>query len=286
MNNKENKVKIGVISPANSITGEKSKKMFSEGVKKLEEVGFDVIVGKNVFSDTYNGYCGSIEEKINDLYDIASKAKYIICSTGGINSNVLLSNIDYKKIENNIFIGNSNPTLLFNAFYEEAKVTSYIGPNVKSLGKMNNNFSLDCLKEKLIEDNKTIKTEKEIIIIKKGNAKGIAIGGNIQSLRRILGTKYFPKLKDYILYIEASPDETNMTEYESIISQLEQANILKYSKGIILGYYDDNIKFYKEIYNRYNVPIVVCNNLGHNINNNMLPIGKKIIINDDKIMEV
>ena len=43
MNNKKNKGKIGIISPANSITGEKSKKMFNEGVKKLEEVGFEFV---------------------------------------------------------------------------------------------------------------------------------------------------------------------------------------------------------------------------------------------------
>lgn len=277
---------IGIISPANSIVGEKSKKVFYAGVKKLEEAGFTVVIGSNVFSDSIDGCCGTINEKLYDLYDMASKAKYIMCSTGGINSNTLLNSINYQKIKSNIFIGNSNPTLMFNAFYEKGKINSYIGPNVKTLGKMNNDFSISCIKEKLNEKSCTIKVEKEIDVIKSGYAQGIAIGGNIQSLRRIIGTDFFPKLKDYILYIEASADETCIAEYESIIFQFEQSKILKNACGIILGYYNGDINFYKKIYEKYEIPIVVCANLGHDVNNNMLPIGKEIVINKNIITEV
>lgn len=278
-------LKIGVISPANSIIGEKNIKEFKNGVKKLEEIGFEVIVGKNVFSDSCNKLSGTIEEKIEDLYDIASQTKYIICSTGGINSNVLLDKIDFNKIKNNIFIGNSNPVLLFNAFYKKNKINSYIGPNVKTLGKMESDFSINCLKNKIINNSKLIDIEEETKIIKNGFASGIAIGGNIQSIRRILGTKYFPNIKDYILYIEADPTETSKEEYESIISQFEQANIIKQASGIILGYYTEDNIFYEKLFKDFNGPIVICNNLGHKVNNNMFPIGKEVIINGRQIIE-
>lgn len=49
--------KIGIISPANSIIGDKNIEQFNNGVKKLQENGFDVIIGTNVFSNT-KGYCG------------------------------------------------------------------------------------------------------------------------------------------------------------------------------------------------------------------------------------
>ena len=282
---KKGRTKIGIISPANSIVGEKNIKLFQDGIKKLEASGFEVIIGENVYSTSESKYCGTIEEKLHDIYYVSSKAKYIICSTGGINSNMLLRKIDYNKIKNNIFIGNSNPVLLFNAFYSVNKVKSYIGPNVKSLGKISSDFSMDSLKNKTICYNKKISIEKNIITINDGIAKGIAIGGNIQSLRRIVGTKYFPKIKNYILYLEANLEETDFVEYESIIEQFYQLGIINNSNGIILGYYDNNVEFYKKIFCNVKVPVFICNNLGHDINNNMLPIGVRIIVNKDGITE-
>ncbi len=280
------KIKIGIVSPASSIIGDKGMAEFNKGVKKIENAGFEVIIGKNVFSNTNsNCFCGSIEEKLNDIYEVASKAKYIIFSTGGINSNVILDYLDYEKIKNNVFIGNSNPTLLLNAFYKMNNNISYIGPNVKSLGKSDSMFSVKCLKEKIINNNKEIFVEKQNIIINKGTCKGIAIGGNIQSLRRIIGTKFFPESKNCILYLEASNKETNECEFESIIHQFRQAEILKNIKGIILGDYGEHIDFYKKIFKDFTIPILVCNNLGHGVNNNLLPLGKEIMIVDDKIIE-
>ena len=276
-------MKIGIIAPANSITKKEDISLFKKGVKLLELNGFNVIVGKNVFSDK-EGICGTIEEKLEDIYNIAAQTKYLICATGGVNSNNLLNKIDFEKIKNNVFIGNSNPVLLFNAFYKVNKQISYIGPNVKSLGKAKTNFSFECLKD-IVNNKKTIRTEEKNIIINKGTGEGIAYGGNVQSLRRILGTKYFPINKKMILYIEADPSETNHIEFESIIEQFTQAGILKKCTGIIIGKYDDN-DFIKRIFNDYKIPIIICNNLGHNVNNNLLPIGKKIRINEDGTIEV
>ena len=275
-------MKIGVIAPSNSIVGLENIKIFNEGIELLKSNGFEVIVGKNVFSTT-EGYCGSIDEKIEDIYDVSSKAKYIMCATGGINSNNILDSLDFNRIKNNIFIGNSNPILLFNAFYEVNKQISYIGPNVKTIGKSKSQFMIECIKD-IINKNE-IKSEDKNIIIKKGTAEGIANGGNIQSLRRILGTKYFPKINNSILYIEADYKETNHTEFESIIHQLIQAEAFKSCNGIIVGKYDD-IEFIKNIFKNFEIPIIMCNNFGHNVNNNMLPIGEKIRINENGVLEI
>ena len=276
-------MKIGIIAPANSIIGENSIKDFNKGIKLLENNGFEVIIGKNVFSESL-GYCGTIDEKLEDIYEIAQKCKYIICGTGGINSNNILDKIDFNKIKDNIFIGYSNPTLLFNAFYNVNKQVSYIGPNVKTLGKSKSDFSINCLKS-IIYGNNKIFNENENIIIKPGSANGIAYGGNIQSLRRILGTKYFSPIEDSILYIEADPAETSHIEFESIIHQFMQCEIFDKCNGIIIGKYD-NIEFIKTLFKDIKCPIIICNNLGHNVNNNMLPIGKKISIKNDGRIEI
>lgn len=270
---------IGIIAPATSIVGDSSKKIFQQGLKVLEENNFDVVIGKNVYS-TSEGYCGSVDEKLEDIYYVCKKAKYIMCATGGYNSNNLLDRLDYSKIKNNIFIGNSNPTLLLNALYEINGQISYIGPNVKSLGKSSSCFMIECIKNVIYNNEDSVIIEVKNDIIKEGVSEGIAIGGNIQSLRRILGTKYFPKTNNKILYLEADPSETNQAEYESIICQFKQAGIFKDCNGIILGNYND-INFINKVFDEFCCPIVMCKNIGHNVNNNMVPIGKKIRINKD-----
>ena len=72
-------MKIGIIAPANSIIGESNINIFNDAIKLLEQNGYEVMVGKNIFSNS-EGYCGTIEEKIEDIYEVAAKAKYIICA--------------------------------------------------------------------------------------------------------------------------------------------------------------------------------------------------------------
>ena len=160
---------------------------------------------------------------------------------------------------------------------------SFIGPNVKSLGKNNSLFSLNCLKEMIVNDSRKVYCEEDNIVINGGTATGIAIGGNIQSLRRIFGTKYIPKGEKYIIYLEASFLRTPYVEYESIMAQFKQSGIFENVNGIVLSYYDGNIDFYKKVFKDFNIPIVVCSNFGHGVNNNLLPIGKMISINDNII---
>ena len=81
---------------------------------------------------------------------------------------------------------------------------------------------IESIKNKIINNINDIQTEEPNYIINNGSADGIAIGGNIQSLRRILGTKYFPKIDNSILYLEADPIETNKIEFESIIFQYKK----------------------------------------------------------------
>ena len=60
------KIKIGIISPSNSIIDERSKLLFEKGIRKLEKAGFDVVLGDNIFSNS-NDNCGTIEEKLYDI---------------------------------------------------------------------------------------------------------------------------------------------------------------------------------------------------------------------------
>lgn len=272
--------KIGIIAPANSIVGSKNIKLFKSGIKMLEKAGFEVIIGKNVYSNTC-GICGTISEKLEDIYYVSSKAKYIMCATGGSNSNDLLEKLNFDRVKNNVFIGNSNPSLLFNALYKVNKQVSFIGPNVKTLGKYKSRFMVDSIKSVIKDNSSKVKTEEKNLVLNGGKCTGITIGGNIKSLRKILYTKYFPKMKDgFIMYIEASFKETNHTEFTNIINEFRKEEVFKNCQGIILGYYDD-YKLLNNLFKEFNIPVIVCKNIGHDVHNNMVPVGKVIKIDED-----
>ena len=59
---------IGIVSPSAPITDE-LKEQFNNGLKVLENMGFNILLSKNVFSNSL-GYSASINEKLEDLHEM------------------------------------------------------------------------------------------------------------------------------------------------------------------------------------------------------------------------
>jgi len=74
--------RIGVVSPSTPTTPGDLK--LDKGVRFLKDMGFQVILGKHVFSRTW-GYCASPQEKAADINNMFAdqSIKAIICSQGG-----------------------------------------------------------------------------------------------------------------------------------------------------------------------------------------------------------
>ncbi|MBR4486180.1 hypothetical protein IKS57_02270 [bacterium] len=106
------------------------------------------------------------------------------------------------------------------------------------------------------------------------------IGGNLNTIVSLLGTKYMPDINDGdILFFEES--NKNLAEIERNLSALKNADIFKKIGGLVVGKfesYDDlgsNIKYEDKILEYIDKPIPIIMNFdcGHTLPSQILEIG-------------
>ncbi|MBN1991997.1 MAG: LD-carboxypeptidase [Anaerolineae bacterium] len=93
----------------------------NNGIKFLAEMGFEVVLGQHVFSNTL-GYAALPQKKAADINAMFAdeSVKAIICSQGGYTANVCLPYLHWQTIKANpkIFLGISDISVLLNATAE------------------------------------------------------------------------------------------------------------------------------------------------------------------------
>lgn len=229
---------IGLISPASS-PDDLSK--VEESTKYLEKLGYKVKIGKNV--GKFNGYlAGNDDERLEDLHSMFSdkSVKAIMCLRGGYGAFRLLDRINYKMIQKNpkIFVGYSEITALQNAIFSKTGMITFAGP-MPAVDFINN---ISPYTEewfwKVVTSNKKIGKVKnpensKIPFINKGTAIGRILGGNLAVLSTMIGTDFFPVMKDKILLLEDIDEKPY--KIDRMLNQLRLAKVFKSLKGVILG---------------------------------------------------
>lgn len=284
---------IIVVAPSNSMST-LSKSVINYGVSRLEQHGYVVKVAKNVYENSVFDM-GSIHEKMMDFnYAMEQLDSIIFPVFGGYNSNSLLDCINYE-MYNSILIGYSDITALMNAIYVKTKKKSIHGlsfaalcePNIDQYS-LNNFFALlngeknlkieasDYYYEDFWFTHEDMHAHKKIkstgwIPISEGNVEGIVLGGNIETLLTLAGTKFFPEMDDAILLFEISPD-TSVKRLFSFFTQLKYLNVFKKIKGMIIGAenpgntrinINNYIEILKELCIKIDFPIIANTNFSH-----------------------
>lgn len=280
---------IGIISPSAPIK-EDLKEQFNKGLQVFKNMGFNIKLSKNVYSNTL-GYSATIDEKVEDIKEmfLDKKVKAIICSQGGQNSNTILPYIDYEIIKNNpkIIMGISDSTAILNAIYAKTGIVTYHqndviwGPGRDASEKEFNDFKSRLIKGKIGEIEHFTKWK----CIREGIAEGKLIGGNLSTLIKLLNTDYCPDFSNNILFLEEFAEATPLDEIDSQINILNQYKVFDKINGLWLGNYEkdsDIARFEDVIKNNlkdYDFPILKCNDFGHNCENVIIPIGAKVRLN-------
>ena len=237
-------------------------------------------------SNTFK-YSATPQEKADDINSMFAdnKIKAIICSQGGENSNSVLPLLNFSIIKNNpkIFLGISDINVLLNAIYQETGLVTFHGNDVMwGFGTQHTDYDEQEFKDRLIDGKiGKIKHNSEWKCIREGISEGILIGGNLNCLNKLTGTKYLPDFESKILFLESFDGSNPPDDVECALSHLKQIGVFEKIKGLWIGCYNHKSKIpYEEIVMNvvkdYDFPILKCDDFGHNTPNTTIPIGIKI----------
>lgn len=286
---------IGVIAPSNPIINENIEEV-EKARKIIENLGFKVKYGKNLFSNT-NGYSATAKEKAEDLNKMfADKdVKIIWCAKGGENSNSIFEYIDYENIKQNpkIICGYSDITSITNIITEKTGLVTFSGTNFKTIATDETDYSLKQVINRFVTASLEIGTSDDNYkIIRSGQSEGRLIGGNLSLTRGLVAGKYSIDFTDKILFLEELGFETGPALASNFLYYMKQNGIFDKIKGIWLGNYthESGIKLEKilldVIENEYDFPIIQSENFGHIENKTVIPIGTKAKIDTFRTQKI
>ncbi len=285
---------VRIIAPARSLAllSEESKRW---ATTRLEAMGLKVSFGDHcIQNDAFNS--SSIEHRLQDFHQ-AFADKSVACvltAIGGFNSNQLLQYIDWNLVASNakIFCGFSDITALNNAIFAMTGLVSYSGPNYANFGQKHlSSYTLDYFKKCLFSSEPfEIKASKywsdfewglhpendqRIVnsgwkVVNDGDCEGTIIGGNLCTLNLLNGTKYFPDIRDSVLFLEDDELVSPAIFDRDLQSLIHQPNFPSV-RGLVIGRFQQvsrmDFKLLEQIIKSKNelrrIPIVANADFGH-----------------------
>ncbi len=284
-NSVRNEGKVAVFVPSSPV----KEPYRSKGLKRLKKMGFVPVECENIFSS--DGFVA--KNPVDTLDDLKKfieneEIKIIWSARGGYGSNHLLPFLKEfkKKIKisgSKIIIGSSDVSYLLWSLLDIPEFTILYGPMVYS-SIAEGKFNESQLMELLCSSEKKLKIKADILI--EGKCEGLLTGGCMSNLVSLIGTPFFPELKNRVLLLE----DLNERPYklDRMLWQLKNHGIFSSVSAIVLGEFpgcftDSNEKdeFYSSLRKYlapYKIPVLINLPLGHSENIQTVPLGVNVQI--------
>jgi len=286
---------IGVIAPSYPVLPFKEK--YLKGIANLEKSGFNVKEGKTVklqYRDYMAGTDIQRAEDINNMF--ADKdVKAIICALGGFVAIRTLRYLDFDLIKANlkIFVGMSNITVFHLAFLAKTGLvglhqTDVVNGFGEDISSKEAKYEMDLFFKvtKSAEPLGLLPAFTRWEVWREGKAEGRLLGGNLSGIEQLLGTPYFPKLKENVIFFwecMARP----LKEIDLMLVHLRETGLFDKTKGMLIGKIrGEEANVLKDMTNEikgivldvtseFDFPIIAGMDFGHYTPNLPLPIGLK-----------
>lgn len=283
---------IAISSPAGAVWDEAQVEKFT-GI--LKGFGFNVIHG-NTLKRKLGYFSGTDSDRAKELNDLFAnkEIKGIFCMKGGWGCARILDLLDYKLIAKNpkVLIGFSDITTLLNAIYTKTGLITFHGP-VGNSGW--NDFTDNVFKSVVMNGEQTVfplgpGEEDKIIMLNKGNASGVLVGGNLTVVSSLVGSGYLPDWKGKILFLEETKEEPY--RIDRMLTQLKLAGVFQQLHGIAIGKFvkceaEEPLKAFtfmqvlEQHFKILNIPVFYGLMTGHIENKLTLPVGAEVSMNAD-----
>ncbi len=293
---------VGIVSPSAPVAAFCPRRL-QRSIMYLENMGFQVIQGDH--TSTRTGHtAGTIEDRVSDLHSLYCNpdVKAIIPTIGGYNSHQLLDELDFDLVAQNpkILLGYSDVTALHLGIFSRIGLMTYMGPAIlPQFGECGGMlaYTRDSFTKVLMDPTShgyTLRpsktwTEESLLwdiedsrsrvmqgstgwkILKRGQASGRIIAGNLSTLLLLAGTPYWPDMTGAILCVE--DDETaNVATVDRYLTQLRQMGVYRHISALVVGRFpsatgfseDDPLEAVLTIATRgYSFPVVYDVDFGH-----------------------
>ena len=285
MLNKNDKIALVVCSNGKNIEDK-------ERLEKLESIlvvmGLVPVFTKYIYKDKFGrGAKAQVRgEELMSFYK-NKEIKAIFDISGGDIANEILEYLDYDVIKRNYkpFFGYSDLTTVLNALRSQTNEVNY-------LYQILNIIESEGIKTSV--ENTFMKNEQTLFDVKwrflqGSSVEGEVIGGNIRCFLKLAGTRYFPEVKNKVLFIEGLG--TSIEGLVTHLSQLKQIGVFYEISGLLIGTFT---KIEKEIseeelfeliqeYIPSSLAVAKTYEVGHARNSKALKIGEKIYIKNELI---
>ncbi len=273
---------IGIVCPAGYMSAENIVQCKSS----LEQWGFKVKTGKTVGGHSNNYFSGTDEDRLEDLQEMLDdeEVKAILFGRGGYGIGRIMEQINFKRFRKSPkwVLGYSDITLLHAHIHANYDIATAHSPMA---GAFNDQLQPNPYTRSIYE----LITGKKIsyscdphAFNRKGEAKGVLIGGNLTLLAHAVGGSSDIKTRDCLLFIE------DIGEYlyniDRMLYQLKRAGKLHKPEGIIIGSFTDckdterpfgknAYEIIRDILDEFDYPVCYGFPVGHETGNYALKCG-------------
>lgn len=235
---------VGLISPASAIFEREQLEIAIDAVEALELVPH---LAPHIL-DRYGYLAGTDRDRAADLnrFFAAPQIDALMPLQGGWGSSRILPYLDYDTIRQNpkILVGFSDITALLLGIYAQTGLVTFHGPHGLTGWRSAQTelfhrvlFAGDTVMYRNIidsaDEDRLMQVEYRTQTLVSGRARGKLIGGNLSVMSAILGTPYFPRLDNAILFIEDIGE--SIYRIDRLLTHLKLAGALKNLSGFIFG---------------------------------------------------
>ena len=313
---------VGIVSPSWGGAGRFPHRV-ERGVQYLESLGFKVRIGSHALNQA--GYVSdTAQNRVHDIHGMFTdpEVKAIVAAIGGDHSCHLLPLLEFSLIRNNpkIFMGFSDITVLNVAIWTTTGLVTFNGPalltdfaEVPTIYGYTERYMLKALCEarpiSVLEPSdwwteEFLDWEQKQDLqrprarrgssgwtwLKGGVAEGVLIGGCLESLEHLRGTRFWPDWQDAIMFFETSEAAPPPERVDALLMDYENMGILQGLRGLLvgrpMGYTEEERGQLREVVLErtvgYTFPVVTDMDFGHTAPQITIPIGCRARIDGER----
>ena len=320
---------IAVVSPSWGGAGAFPHRV-EQAIQQLHTLGFLVRMAPHALNQ-HGHVSDTPENRAEDINQMFADplVKMILAAIGGDHSCQLLSHLDFDLIQHNpkIFMGFSDITVLNVAIWSRTGLVTFNGPALLTdfaeyphMQEYSERYFLKVVTDpqpagaimpspgwtedfarwpatKEGERQRNLLPSPGWIWLRSGSATGKLVGGCIESLQHLRGTRFWPDWQDTIFFLETSEEKPSPETIDGILADYENMGVFNQIKGMLVGrpmrYSDDEKHQLHEVIlqrtNGYHFPIIAEMDFGHTSPQFTLPIGCQAYIDSEsklfKILE-